>query len=394
MDQDFIPYEDYACLCHDKNVTNSQSKEQLIDLLHNLGLVLNFRNHPILKDTNVLAPEWVTEGIYALLSDDTLKTESKGILTNADLNRVLDSERYPPKRHPYLTELIREFQLGFPLTDNNSNNQEKRFLLPSILPKEEPEDITLEGDKTGNTLEFQYHYRILPEGIISRFIVLTHADIHNQTYWRTGVMLHYTEGSEIYNVARIKADLEDRKIFITISGKEATRRVFLALLRKTFSRIHNSFANLEVSGYVPVPGYPKHPPLQYEEMLGLEEMNVQEYPIGKLSIKVNVRQLLNGYESLETRQQRRYEEQLGKAGMREGFMPERAAAFNFYGETCINQLSQNQGERPMNKIINQQGQGDNYAGDNVHGDKIRHPNQQQPKPCRSHPRSQSTLRRV
>ncbi|MEH2400757.1 MAG: COR domain-containing protein [Nostoc sp.] len=50
-------------------------------MLHRLGLVLNFRDHPILKDTNVLKPNWVTEGIYALLSDENLKTKTKGIFT-------------------------------------------------------------------------------------------------------------------------------------------------------------------------------------------------------------------------------------------------------------------------------------------------------------------------
>ncbi|MEM9946638.1 MAG: COR domain-containing protein, partial [Cyanobacteria bacterium P01_D01_bin.36] len=378
MEQDFIPYDDYACLCHDKNVTNSQSKEQLIELLHNLGLVLNFRNHPILKDTNVLNPDWVTTGIYTLLSDETLKTKTKGILCETDLTRILDSGRYPSKRHPYLTELIQEFQLGFPLANSQANSQfnsqpnsqPKTFLLPSILPKEEPEDIELEG----NTLEFQYHYRILPESILSRFIVLNHEDIHNQTYWRTGVMLHYTEGEEIYNIARVKADPEDKKIFITISGKDATRRPFLTMLRKTFHKIHSSFSNLEVTERVPVPGYPDHPPLRYKEMLGLEKMNVQDYPIGELGTTVNVRQLLNGYETPEARQQRRYAE-LGKDGMRlEEHMLDglKSPSGDIHLHLTQTQNAiQNQGDnKPVSNTVNQYGQGDKYAGDNVHGDKI------------------------
>jgi internalin A len=180
MDEDFISYPRYACLCHAQNVTEERSQEQLIDLLHNLGLVLNFRDHPILKDTNVLNPDWLTTGIYALLSDDILKTKTKGILTPADLTRILDSVRYPAQRHPYLTELIQQFQLGFVL-----NGDTHKILIPGLLPKEEPEDTSLEG----KTLDFQYHYKILPEGILSRFIVLTHENIHNHTYWRSGVML-------------------------------------------------------------------------------------------------------------------------------------------------------------------------------------------------------------
>ena len=303
MERDFIPYTDYIGLCCRNDIYEGKNQEQLIDLLHNLGLVLNFREHPLLKDTNVLNPDWVTAGIYALLSDEDLKTKAKGILTYADLSRVLDEERYPPERHRYLTDLMQEFQLCFELPDCLS----PKFLIPGLLPKDEPNETDLEGD----TLEFQYHYRILPEGVLSRFIVLSHEKIHEQVCWRSGVMLAYREGEEIYNIARIKADPEDNKIFISVSGHESTRRVFLSLIRDTFTKIHRSFANLEVTEWVPVPGHPNHPPLDYQELLGLEAMGERDYPIGKLRIRVNLRQLLDGYESLEARQ---HQQQMQKWG--------------------------------------------------------------------------------
>ncbi|MBD2123254.1 COR domain-containing protein [Trichocoleus sp. FACHB-262] len=300
MDEDFISYSQYACICASKTVTEETNQEQLIDLLHNLGLVLNFRDHPILQSTNVLNPDWVTEGIYALLSDEILKTKTKGILTYADLSRVLDSQRYPAKRHGYLVTLMQEFQLCFQIPNCSIDT----FLIPGLLSKEEPKDTKLEGD----TLEFQYHYRVLPESILSRFIVLTHDKIYGQTYWRSGVMLAYTEGNETYNIARIKADPEDKKIFISISGREITRRSFLLMIRDVFNRIHSTFANPEVTEWVPVPNYPSHPPLDYQELLGLEKMGVHNHPIGRLGIVVNLRQLLDGYEPPELRQKHRVDE--------------------------------------------------------------------------------------
>jgi len=300
MDCDFIPYSDYIGICCRNDVYEGHNQEQLIDLLHNLGLVLNFREHPLLKDTNVLNPDWVTAGIYALLSDEELKTKTKGILTHDDLTRVLDGERYPPERHRYLTDLMQEFQLCFELPDCPS----PKFLIPGLLPKDEPEDTALKGD----TLEFQYHYRILPEGVLSRFIVLSHEKIHKQVCWRSGVMLKYCEGEEVYNIARIKADPEEDKIFISISGRENTRRVFLSLIRDTFNKIHRSFANLEVTEWVPVPGHPDHQPLDYQELLGLEDMGDQTVTIGKLRLRLNLRQLLDGYEPLELRKQKQMRE--------------------------------------------------------------------------------------
>ncbi|MEH2367511.1 leucine-rich repeat domain-containing protein [Nostoc sp.] len=293
MTEDFITYNRYIGICYDNKIPEEQNHDQLIDLLHRLGLVLNFRDHPILKDTNVLKPNWVTEGIYALLSDENLKTKTKGIFTPADLIHILNPERYPTKRHGYLIGLMKEFELCFALECHPP-----QFLIPGLLPKDQPNETELEGE----TLEFQYHYKVLPESIISRFIVITHEKIHNQIYWRSGVMLQYQENNEIYNIACIKADPEDKKIFITISGRKETRRLFLGILRDVFQKIHKSLPNLEITEWVPVPNHPKHPPLDYQELLGLEAMGVLEYPIGKLKININIRQLLDGYESRESRQ--------------------------------------------------------------------------------------------
>ena len=305
LDKDFISISEYATICATENILAETDQTQLLGLLHNLGIVLNFREHPILQSTNILNPHWVTEGIYALLSDDALKVKTKGILTYADLSRILDSTKYPSHRYNCLTELMGEFQLCFPLSHCNAPT----FLIPGILPKEEPENTKLEGE----TLEFQYHYRILPDSILSRFIVLTHEKIHNCTHWRTGVMLEYTEGAEVYNIARIKSDPEDEKIFIAVSGRESTRRSFLSLIRDTFTKIHNSFANLEISQWVPVPGYPDADPLDYEELLGLEDMGENTVRVGKLKLKLDLRPLLDGYESIELRRIRqRGDEKYGR----------------------------------------------------------------------------------
>lgn len=291
-----------------------------------------------MQNTNVLNPDWVTAGIYALLSDETLKTKTKGILTHADLTRILDPQRYPVTRHYYLTELMKEFQLCFQLPDSNPTI----FLIPGLLPKDEPQATELEGD----TLEFQYHYRILPDSIMSRFIVLSHDKIHKQIYWRSGVILAYTEGSETYNIARIKADPEEKKIFISVSGQTSTRRSFLLMIRDTFNKIHSNFANPEVSEWVPVPGHPNHSPLDYQELLGLEAMGEQDYPIGKLRIKVNLRQLLDGYEPIETRRKWRNEHDLDKENLLE--RKELRDRFNI----SIYNTNQQGDRKPMTEITN------------------------------------------
>ena len=295
LDQDFISLSQYATQCALQGITTEADQNQLSDLLHNLGIILNFRHHPILQTTNILNPHWVTNGIYSILSDSHLKTETHGILTPQDLTRILPDDRYPQDRHHCLTHLMQEFQLCFPLNDSGN------FLIPALLPKEQPENTDLPGD----TLAFQYHYPILPDSILSRFIVLSSDKIHNATYWRTGVLLAYRENHETYNLARITSDPIDRIITIAINGRENTRRAFLTLLRDTLTRIHNSFANLEATEFVPVPDHSEAEPLDYQELLGLEDMGEKTVLIGKLKLRIDLRQLLDGYESVEQRQTRR-----------------------------------------------------------------------------------------
>ncbi|NEP17061.1 MAG: GTP-binding protein [Leptolyngbya sp. SIO4C1] len=339
MDRDFISYSEYIGICHQHAIPEEQNQNQLIDLLHNLGLVLNFREHPLLHNTSVLNPDWVTEGIYALLSDDALKTDTRGQLALADMSRVLPAERYPANRHHYLIGLMKEFQLCFELPDCRPVRQ----LIPGLLPKEEPEKTDLEGD----ILEFQYHYTVLPTSIISRFIVLTHEKIHNQTYWRSGVMLAYAEGDEVYNIARVKADPADSKIFIAISGRDATRRTFLGILRDTFNKIHVGFA--KPTEWVPVPDHPEHPPLDYQELLGLEAMGVSDYPIGKLRTRVNLRQLLDGYEPIESRRRQQHPE-LEKLGLERGFPGERLQVI--INNSNQQQQTQRSEDKSMTEITN------------------------------------------
>jgi internalin A len=322
MTEDFISDRQYTGICIENNITEDENQDQLIDLLHRLGVVLCFRNHALLQSTNVLKPDWVTQGIYALLSDEILKTQKKGIFGASELIRILDNKRYPEKRHHFLIELMKEFQLCFKL------NESEQYLIPGLLPKEEPENT----DLGQNCLEFQYNYRVLPESIISRFIVLNHEKIYQQIYWRSGVILFHQEASEICNLACIKADFEDKKIFISINGREQTRRLFLALIRDTFQKIHHTFTNFEVSEWVPVPDYSEIV-LDYQNLLALEARGKKEYSIGRPPIDLNISQLLNGYETLESRK------------IQVGYI--------------VNQT-----------IYNQYGQGDNMSGDKVGQDKI------------------------
>jgi len=284
MEQDFIDYDEYVQMCQQQNVPDELSQHTLIDFLHDLGIVLNFREdklRPQLCETNILNPEWVTEGVYKLLNSFALN-QSKGLLKVAQLNTLLDLKRYPKTRQTLIVEIMEKFELCFEI--KNANRQQ--FLIPELLSKEEP-DINWDYD---NSLAFQYHYDVLPSSIMSRFIVRMQGFISKKTYWHSGVVL--VQGN---NKALVKSDTEDGKIFIWVIGKSITRRDFLTVIREQFEYLHKSIPKINAIKQVPYKGIV----IPYQDLLKAEKMGEKVFLIYSLEERVPISQLLDGIEKIK-----------------------------------------------------------------------------------------------
>ncbi|PZV15467.1 MAG: GTP-binding protein [Pseudanabaena sp.] len=293
--RDHISYTEYERICNNQEISDRQERRDLIRLLHMLGIVLNFAEDTRLQDTSVLNPEWVTGGVYRILNDNILSTKHKGMLNWQDLTRILtpknkgDRDCYQENRdRQFILNMMKKFELCFSL---DSNSQNPIYLIPELLDEEEPDTGTWE-----NTLNLEYHYKILFSSVISRFIVKMHHCISKRTYWRTGVILSFPEGNRAY----IKADLADAKIFIRIDGNPNTRRSSLAAIRNTFESIHHSISALEVNECVPLPDNPKVT-VPYDHLCDLEREGILSFiPYGTRQ-SYEVRSLLDGIEERRSR---------------------------------------------------------------------------------------------
>lgn len=277
-DKNFITQDEYLNLCATNDVTDETSQHTLIGFLHDLGVVLYFQDDPRLEALGILNPQWVTNGVYKILNSHEL-FQNQGTLTLPILNKTLNPPEYPSNKRLFIVDMMKKFELCYDI------EPDKSFLIPDLLPKDEP--FTGEWD---GALAFQYHYNVLPSSIISRFIVRMNAFVH-KTVWRSGVVLK--SGG---NTALVKADTEDRKIFIWVSGDVPTRRDFLSAIRMEFDAIHKTIAKIEATEKVPLPNYPKADPVEYAFLLQLERDSRDSFPVsidGKI-VDINVRELLNG----------------------------------------------------------------------------------------------------
>lgn len=282
---DFIPFGRYQELCAEYGINESISQETLVSFLHDLGVVVNFRDDPRLAEMHILNPEWVTNGIYKILNAETL-ARKQGEMRLGDLTNFLDAKLYPRQMHLFLLDLMRKFELCYEYYEAGGN-----YLVPELLGKEEPDLSYLAID---DGLRFEYRYNILPEGLLPRFIVRSRVLNTNEPRWRTGVVLRW-EG----NIAVIKADPQDRRISIEVTGPKEGRRRLLAVIRADFEYIHGSIPKLQANEQVPVPGYPGLA-VEYETLLVMESAGEREMKLvheGRVAT-VKISDLLGGVEEV------------------------------------------------------------------------------------------------
>ncbi|MFL6209294.1 MAG: COR domain-containing protein [Pyrinomonadaceae bacterium] len=289
MKQNYLSFAEYRAVCAKLGERDADAQELLASYLHSLGIALNYKDDPRLQDMHVLNPHWVTSGIYKILNAEQLKKQ-QGEIRLSELAKILDPNEYPTGMHRFIFDLMKKFELCFNFPDDDTH-----YLIPELLDKQEPPQ-TVEF-KPEECLNFQYHYSVLPEGLLPRFIVRTHTLSEGLQRWRSGVIMQF-EG----NRALVKADVQDRKVFISVAGPAPSRRRLLAVIRSDFERIHRDIRNLQPQEIVPLPDYPTAS-VPYQKLLVLEQKGMKEFPevVGGDVIELDVHELLNGVDLEGTR---------------------------------------------------------------------------------------------
>jgi len=284
-----MSWADYLTLCRQHNVTDDADQERLAQFLHDLGIVLSFHDDRRLADTNILSPQWVTGGVYSIITNKPL-AHSGGILARHQLSSILDRKLYPSDKQQFIIDMMKRFELCFEFDDASPD----RWLIPGLLDKEQP---AIEWPDT-DIVRFEYRYAVLPGSVIWRFIVRNHRYLSKACpiYWRTGVVLEI-DGAQ----ALVIADPEDRRISISVQGPNpALRRAALTVVRYDLDRIHASIPRIDALGRVPLPDRPDIA-VSYSHLLRLEARGTREFPPEGAEHDYSVSALLEGIANPEDR---------------------------------------------------------------------------------------------
>jgi len=278
MEEPYISYHAYQCLCVDENIADESSQDVLLDFLNDLGVILHFDDFNLL-DTHVLEPKWVTEAVYKIINSQFL-IEKAGIF---ELNRLSDillkkkdsNYLYPIDKHRFIIQLMLKFELCFYI-DNFT------LLIPGLLSVEKP-DFKFDYD---NALKLIYYYDFLPKSILHRFIVKMHQNIYNNLRWRSGVVLC---DDSFDSCAVVRSDDDEKRIYIYINGSQ--KRDYYAVIKHHLFEIHNSFEKLIVDERLCLPDNP-NVTVSYQHLLKLEKKGIMSYMPENADNEYDVTELL------------------------------------------------------------------------------------------------------
>jgi len=251
----FTSFESYVDICQKNGINQETEQNTLINFLHDLGIINHFQDK-WLRETNVINPQWLTEAVYTIINAPKLVNNGK--LHREDLQKLLNQEIYPERKHDYILELMKKFEICYAIDEN-------QYLLPDLFPISEP-DFEFE---TNNSLRFILEYDFLPKSIFTRFIIRMHREIVNKTYWRTGVLL---KDSMSQTFALIET--KHKSLILEINGEK--KREYLAILSFALTDIQSNFNNLKVTEKI---GLPDNPELSvnHNHLLKLAKNGQSEY---------------------------------------------------------------------------------------------------------------------
>ena len=216
MKESFVTFARYREICVTLGVTAPENQETLATILDCLGIALNYRYDPRLRDTSVLKPRWLVDGIYTILRW-LHRREMKGEMRIEDFPKALKDKRtYPVTMHRFLLALMEKFELCFPV-----EGEEGLYLVPGLLDANQPQELKKFMSREARRIQFRYE-DVRPPGLLPRFIVRSHTLSQGQPCWLRGVVLARGKAR-----ALVRGDHEGRVTDVFALGEKAEDRVWL-----------------------------------------------------------------------------------------------------------------------------------------------------------------------
>lgn len=287
-----ISYGAYVDICKEQGVSPEDALS-LAKYLHDLGVILYYHDDLLLRNLVILSTEWGTDAVYKILDEQERHLKGRnGILhPNTDLEQIwTDKDKYPRQYYPHLLNLMKNFQLSFPIENGD-------YLVAELLDGK-PVNLGLPFEYN-HTLRFRYSYDFMPAGILTRFIVTANEylwvinGVHQ--CWKKGA---YLRSGNAYALVQLFDAPPDRHIMIQVSGPNPrARQELLTVIRQKLDRVNGMFHKIAITRQIPCICSPRCTTLfTYENLLRAEQKEKQTVECQASWTDVNLKKLLDGVE--------------------------------------------------------------------------------------------------
>lgn len=274
-----VPYlsnDTYLQICKENDVV-AETEDDLLKYLNLLGTV-RFFDRPNLRSLQILNPEWLTDGIYRIITHDRT-AQYLGKIKKEDLRYILQPEspeqyRYEVAHYDYIIEMMEQFKVAY--FDQN----EEILYIPAAFREDTPDGLRRNIYKK-DALHYYFQYdNGLPSFLIHSFIVQRFADILQENYyWNKGIILQ--EATNIEPCITL-VEQNDRRIDIWLQGKHP--QGYLDILREDFRSIHRTMKSLEVKEYLEIE---ENVTVEYNHLVGLKRRGKTEYSTETKDYQIN-----------------------------------------------------------------------------------------------------------
>lgn len=249
--QNHIDSKEFEGICTKKSVTERQSRADLSQWLHDLGVILHFQEDPTLADFVVLNPQWAANAVYEIMRHEEV-LKNQGRFDKKMLRDVWTSCKFNDAEQGKLLNLMLKdsFEVCFKATEQGSD----MYIAPQLLPEQRPGEYEWTAEKLA--LRYTYQYPFMPNGIIGRLIVRLHEDIEardgRKIVWAKGAVLK-KDGCRA-QIFESEDPSDGRKLIkIEVQGERLEdRKNVLRDIRQELNKIHErSFTSLKVFQKIP-----------------------------------------------------------------------------------------------------------------------------------------------
>ncbi|NJM78344.1 MAG: hypothetical protein HC852_24405 [Acaryochloridaceae cyanobacterium RU_4_10] len=137
----WITYEQFQALCAEQSVDLALAKTYAA-ILNELGHLIHYSADPILKDTVILKPEWLSKAISFILEDQKVNDQN-GLVHHDHLSELWNDpargpDRYPQHLHPVFLKLMEKFDLSYQI-ELPEAGAPPTSLMAQLVPSRRPE---------------------------------------------------------------------------------------------------------------------------------------------------------------------------------------------------------------------------------------------------------------